>query len=124
MMPEMQTDPLEEKIRNQFATLIVLFQPLPNLTAFLAEELLPVNELISLQAAREVAEGLMLAASNNSAKSMLLEDRAKTQAFFSVGIAAFPTLQAALSEMPAYAPKHPAPFFEVGFWIQQVCQIS
>ena len=119
----MPVDALEKKILAQLEALISLLNPQPNFGAFLEEDLLPVDKYTMLQAARYVAERLMLEPSTEGARLLMHEDRGKTQAFFSVAKVAHPVLKKVLLDSPAFAGPHPAPFYEVALWIHGISEI-
>lgn len=118
----MSLEPLGERIRHQYETLSGLLFPDPNqLLVFLAEPAGVLDTVALLQGARDVAERLILVASDDAATSELSADREKTRSFFSIAMAAYPILQAELSVSPATT-RVGAPFHEIAFWILSVTE--
>lgn len=120
-MPE---QPLYNLVFRQFVSLVSLFGPSPSLDAFLAEDLFPLEKETLLRFARDVAERLILAANEDSAKAELLLDRAKTQAFFALAHRCLPALKETLKQVPSDTTSSSLPFAALAYWIHDLSQMD
>ena len=113
----MPKEALYDTIHRQFATLVKAFPNEQGLKEFLEAVAIPETITPLLPDARDVAEMLRSAPTEQFAYQELRADEAKTRAFYQFAMSQFPTLREHPVARSASTPESSNPFYELATWI-------